>query len=206
MRIVGMMETTLLPKRDDIPDLQLARAAAAGDVIAARQLVERLMPRVRTTVHFLAPRDRDADDIVQLSLMEILRAAPSYRGECAIEVWSHRIVVRVAMRHLKKRHGRNILAAPIEDAAAVDPTTPEEHVARHQLRRHLKALLKRLPLEQRTAIVLRYVQSCTPIEIAEVTEVPLNTVRERLRVGRKKLRRLLAREPALLAWWERRGQ
>ncbi len=192
------------PDRYEMSDLQLARAATVGDERATRTIVERLMPRVRTTVHYLTPRDRDADDLVQLSLIEILRSLASFRGQCSLEVWSHRIVVRTAMRHIKERRAKDILASPVEDAAAVDLTTPEDHVQRHQLRCHLKALLERLPLEQRAAIVFRYVHSCTPNEIAEITEVPLNTVRERLRVGRKKLRRYLVREPALRSWMERR--
>ncbi|MCP4677813.1 MAG: sigma-70 family RNA polymerase sigma factor [Deltaproteobacteria bacterium] len=200
------METTLLTDRYDMSDLELADAAGAGEARAARLLVERLMPRVRTTIHYLTPRDRDADDLVQLSLIEILHSVTSFRGECSLEVWSHRIVVRTAMRYLKERRARPLLTSSTEDSGKVDFTTPEDHAERRQLRCYLRALLERLPLEQRTAIVFRYVHSCTPGEIAEITRVPLNTVRERLRVGRKRLRRYLVREPALRAWMERRGQ
>jgi RNA polymerase sigma-70 factor (ECF subfamily) len=199
------METPRLFDGSEMSDLQLAESATAGEERAARTIVERLMPRVRTTVHYLTPRDRDADDLVQLSLIEILRSVAGFRGECSLEVWSHRIVVRTTMRYLKERRARSDYASPVAEVCAVDSSTPEEHTERFQLRRHLKSLLERLPLEQRMALVFRYVHSCTPTEIAVITDVPLNTVRERLRIGRKRLRRYLMREPSLLAWRERRA-
>ena len=95
---------TVPDKRSD--DLALARAAGRGEAQACRELAERLLRRVRLTVTYLAAGDRDADDLMQVSLIEILRVAGTYRGESSLERWADRIAVRTALRALKQRRRR----------------------------------------------------------------------------------------------------
>jgi RNA polymerase sigma-70 factor (ECF subfamily) len=192
-----------IEKPSEMSDSDLATQAASGDKAAKRKLVERLMPRIRSTIHYLAPKDRDADDLVQLTFIEILHSISSFRGECLLETWASKIAVRTAMHHLKKRR----FHLWSKDEEAKEPShnvTPERQSEQLQLRRHLKQLLERLPLEQCTVIVLRFVHGMSLNEIAEVTESPLNTARERLRVGRQKFQRYMLQDTVLVDWMERR--
>ena len=184
-------------------DRELAAAAAGGDRRASRLLAERLMPRVRTLVRYLVADDRDADDLVQLALIEILRSLRNFRGESRLEAWADRIAVRTAMRELKRRRWREGIVALDDPRPPEVASTQDSDLERRQLRRHLGELLGRLPPEQRVVVVLRLVHGYPPAEIAEVVGAPLNTVRDRLRVGRRKLRRLLVRDPILREWAER---
>lgn len=184
-------------------DREVALAAAAGDRRACRILVERLMPRVRTLVRYLVADDRDADDLVQLALIEVLHSVRGFRGESRIETWADRITVRTAMRELKRRRWREGIVALDDPEPPAVPGTQDSDLARLQLRRHLGRLLYRLPPEQRVVVVLRLVHGYAPAEIAEITGATVNTVRDRLQVGRKKLRRLLVQDPVLGEWTER---
>ena len=88
---------------DNDGDLLLARAAAEGQAMARRRLAERMLPRVRNMVHYLVFEDPDADDLVQLSLVEILQSIRTFGGRSTLETWADRITVRTCMRALKRR-------------------------------------------------------------------------------------------------------
>lgn len=181
-------------------DLELASAAARGDEKARRCLAERLFERVRTTVHYLAAGDRDADDMAQLALVEVLGAAGSYRGECRIERWADRIVVRKAMRQLKRRRFREQIVAISDEARAAASPDQEDQAARRQLRRRLAALLSQLKADRRAVVMLHWVHGYSIPEVAELTEAPLNTVRDRLRVAKKQLQKAVLKDPVLRDW------
>jgi len=192
-------------------DLGLVRAAAAGDPAAQRAIVERLLERTRATVRYLAGDHPDADDLVQLGLIQVLESAPSFRGESSLETWADRIVIRTALRELKRLRLRGRLVEVVADAGADEPTGgqepllhPEREVARHQLAESLARLLDRLPDKQRTVVVLGLVHGLRNEEIAELVGAPGNTVAERLRVGRKKLRQAIAKNPAFREWVAKR--
>lgn len=160
-------------------------------------MAERLLDRVRTTVTYLAPNHPDVDDLVQRSLIEILRSAGNYRGESSLETWSDRIAARTAMRLIKQR------ARHAEVVTLVAEPEPEEFVSgegeaeKANLRRRLTALLSRLSPERRSAVVLHYVHGYTVEEISEITETPANTVRDRLRVGKSLLRKYILKDNGL---------
>jgi DNA-directed RNA polymerase specialized sigma24 family protein len=58
----------------------------------------------------------DADDATQVALVEILKAAPSYRGESSLEAWADRIAVRVAIGVARERR-----LASVRNHCAVSP-------------------------------------------------------------------------------------
>ena len=66
----------------------LVAAAARGDERARRELVTRLLGRVRSTVMYLAARSPDVDDMTQRSLIEVLGSCATYRGESTVEAWN----------------------------------------------------------------------------------------------------------------------
>jgi RNA polymerase sigma-70 factor (ECF subfamily) len=137
--------------------------------------------------------------------VQILRSAHTFRGECTLEYWADRIATRTAMRELRRRKRRE----QVEPQALV-MTTPrpgadvEADLAR--VRTRLSQLLGKLTPERRTAVVLHHVQGYGIAEVAEMTDSPVNTVRDRLRVGRKQLRKRILSDPALRGWLEREGR
>jgi RNA polymerase sigma-70 factor (ECF subfamily) len=160
-------------------------------------MAERLIDRVRTTVAYLAPNHPDADDLVQRSLIEILRSAGSFRGESALETWADRIASRTAMRLIKQRARQAEVVTLVADPEPEEFLSGEDEAAKAGLRTRLSGLLSRLSPERRAAVVLHYVQGYSVQEIAELTETPANTVRDRLRVGKALLRKYILKDPAL---------
>lgn len=182
-------------------DLALAQAAGRGDVEARRRLAQRLFDRVTTTVGYLARGRTERDDIVQEALIEILKSAAGFRGEARLETWADQITTRVALRLLAKGRRRDSIVQAVEDLpepGAAGSSAPDS--ASHRtflLRRRLAAHLQELSADRRAAIVLHLVHGYSVEEIAQMQGAPSNTIRDRLQVGRKQLRKALLKDPSL---------
>jgi RNA polymerase sigma-70 factor (ECF subfamily) len=170
------------------------RAVLEGRRGAAEALVTQLLPRVRNLVRYSVRVDSDVDDITQDALIAILRGLPSYRGEGAFASWADRVVGRVTFAASRRARVERTRMKQDEEGelAAVPPDEgpPEDCI----LRRRMEKLLEKLSEEQRRALVLHHVMGMSVPEMAEVLEVPFETVRSRLRLGKAHLRELLFRQ------------
>ena len=196
-------------------DVDLARAASADDTQARREVVDRLLDRVRATVRYLvSAASNDADDLVQLSLVEILRSLKTFRGKSRLETWADRITVRTCMRALRQRR-RLEASQPMpgdvdqlgqqteEPVPGREPArSQEQQVSRRQLRGRLAETMQKLSPQRRAVVVLRFVHGYSIKEIAQLTGAPPNTVRDRLQVGKRQLRQHVLRDPVLRHWAE----
>jgi RNA polymerase sigma-70 factor (ECF subfamily) len=173
-----------------VPDPRVA-LAAQGDRQAAQALLTELLPRVRNLVRYLMWSDADADDVVQVVLVELLKSFASYRGEGSLTAFTDRITVRVALHHVRKRR---------TEKQRTSPLSPELHLVNqnsegpddYTLRRQTARYLDQLPDEQRQAVVLHHLIGQSVPELAETLQVPFETARSRLRLGMEKLRAKLS--------------
>jgi len=180
-------------------DLELARAAADGHDLARRELAERMLDRVATVVRCLGPADRNRDDYIQDALIEILRSIGSFRGESSLETWAERVTVRVAMRRIRKQNYRDgVIALDSTRDATSGSLSSEDQVIRRRFWDRVEVALSTLGAERRSALTLQLVLGYSVAEIAEATGAPVNTVRDRLAVGRKQLRAELLDDPQLV--------
>lgn len=197
----GMMMASIpSPERSD---RELAQAASAGDEAARRAIAGRLLAPVRATVSYLAGGGDEAEDLAQGALIEILVSLGSFRGECSLEHWAKRIAAHLVYRHLEKSGRRRRLREQSWIPARI-PQGIDEGVELKAARGRLAALLQRISPEMRVALVMHFVEGYTAAEVAELTEVPLGTARDRLHRGRAKLRKLVLGDPVLRDWLEAR--
>lgn len=175
-------------------ELETVRRAASGDPRAQAWLCRRVLPRVRKVARSLVRHTADADDAAQLSLIEILRSARTFRGDAALESWAGRIAARTALRFVKRERRKTEavvdtaqqLAAPMHDNDLADA-----------LPRNVAHYLDQLPEAQRTALVLRHALGYSLDEVAAIEEVSPNTIKGRLRLGTAALRKLVRRDQTL---------
>ncbi len=172
--------------------LELVGLAAQGDANAQRCLVERLRRRMHGIAMSILGSSLDAEDTTQAILMEILASAATFRGENLLG-WADRIAVRTAIRHARQRRMRAMQCDVREDIEAVDDSVnpPDFDLV---LPKAIVEYLACLPETRRVAVVLRHVMDYSVEEIAQMTEVSPNTVKDRLLHGRAQLRRLIRRD------------
>ncbi|MBN2525889.1 MAG: RNA polymerase sigma factor [Deltaproteobacteria bacterium] len=183
-------------------DVLVTAAAGKGDIKAQRVLAERLFDHVRRTMSYLQFGD-EAQDLAQTALIEVLRSASTFRGECTLEYWADRIVIRVFARHRQKFLRRQSLWDQ-EMTYANEPSLMTDELEALQMRRRISGILGELSRKHRTAIVLHYINGYSIEEVAQLVSAPMNTVRGRIRVGRKKLAALMSEDSLLGDWMSRR--
>ncbi len=179
---------------------KLAQRAAKGESSARREVAELLYERVRTTIRYLSAGHRDRDDWVQLAMLEILSSLGGYRGTSSLKAWADRIAVRTGMRYLKRRRRREEKVAldktPLVDGA----TMPKDSFEALMVRTRLAALLNEIEPRFRVALVLKLVHEYSVEEIADITQKPKETVKSRLKRGRKLLREKIGKDSLLMGW------
>ena len=184
-------------ERIAVDDLKLAERARV-DRAAAEQLLVRVRPRVQYAVRILMKNDRDIDDVLSQTMLEILESIGNYKGKGSLEAWAGKIAFYTVTGHTKRRRMIERVMIPDTMDAGVNRITPEQETTRRRLRQKLSKTLEKLPKERRTTLVLRLVFGHSIAEIASLTNVPINTVRSRLRTGLRELRKSVSIEREIL--------
>jgi RNA polymerase sigma-70 factor (ECF subfamily) len=179
-----------------IEDVRLARAGRS-DPAAAERLLVRVVPRVTAVVCAAVGRGAESEELRQAALVEILRSLDAYRGSGSLESWAGQVAFRTVMRSLKRhrRWERSLVEPPVEPAAAGDD--PERRAVRAELWARLEAGLGKMPAERRATLLLRVMHEHSVEEVAGITGVSANTVKDRLRTAFRELRALFARDRTL---------
>jgi RNA polymerase sigma-70 factor (ECF subfamily) len=136
-----------------------------------------------------------AEDAVQTAFVTAWRELAGLRDPSRFEPWLHRILVRCCYAEARRlrRASRSLLSVTREDTY-----TPDEILTVHD-RDQLERGFRRLPPEQRAVLVFHYYLGYTHVEVADHLDLPLGTVKSRLRYASGALRAALeadARTPA----------
>jgi RNA polymerase sigma-70 factor (ECF subfamily) len=131
-----------------------------------------------------------AEDLVQDAFLKVWRGAASYRTERgSVRTWILSIVHNRAIDQLRSLASRRRTQNKVEASA---PTSqPSEAFAqtwRNSQREQVREALGTLPEEQLKILELAYFSGYTHVEISEMLDLPLGTVKGRMRLGLKKIR------------------
>lgn len=171
--------------RPERSDHDLARAASDGDRDALDTLLTRHVDRIHAVCRRICGPD-DAPDATQDALLSIARSIHRFDGRAAFTTWAHRIAVNASLDELRRARRRGVPASDTIDA--LDPPAGRASGSDRIVDRLvLDDALAALPLEFRTAVVLRDVADLGYAEIATVLEIPVGTVRSRIARGRAAL-------------------
>jgi len=173
--------------------------ASDGRELAGR-LLKSVAPKVIGAVRaVLGSAHPDVDDVVQMALIGFVQALPAFRGECDPAGYARVIAVRTAIAAKKRERlarARHDFGAEPDALASVRPLPSDDADA--ELRKGLvRELLGELPEEQAEALALRVGLGWSIEEIARETEVPINTVRSRLRLAKERMRERIENDPRL---------
>lgn len=144
-------------------------------------------------------RDRgEAEDVLQEVFVRVWDRADSYNPSLGTPAaWLVRISRNRAIDRLRSRTVRAGIQAPeiARPEQAADPALdadPERFAASTEERRMIAEAVAALPPEQRVLIECAFFEGCTQSELAERFDLPLGTVKTRIRTGMQSLRRALA--------------
>ncbi len=171
-------------------DESLMALVAEGDCAAFEQLVVRHQQAVWRTTYRMVGDVQAAEDLAQEAFLRIFRAADRYQATSTFRTYLYRVVVHLCVDYLRK--GRPEPAADLSHLTA--PTASADDQAETGERRHaVQQAIASLPPKQRSAVVLRYYESLSTREIAEVMETTAKAIERHLARGRAALEVRLAR-------------
>ena len=163
------------------------RAVQPDGARAFEQLVRRHQGLVRTQLRRLVGDDIAlADDLAQEVFVLAWRKLGQFRGESRFGTWLYRIAYSCFLQHLRGRAGRGqeVPALDEDDATGAVEPAPEWGL-------DLDAAMRRLPINQRAALLYCVQLEFTHEEAAVVLDMPLGSVKTHVARGKARLRQLL---------------
>ncbi|MGH3369609.1 MAG: RNA polymerase sigma factor, partial [Nocardioidaceae bacterium] len=181
---------------DDLrPDEALIRAAQDGEREAASALVERYYPRVRSFVSYLTNGRSNAEDLTQEVFARALGALGRFdgrEGTYRFEPWLLRIAKNLVIDEARRRVHQPEVTDPSElpemEPVPVSMDNVWDSVSQQLSTSTVKAALQRLPLRQRTVLVLREIEEMAYADIAQVVGTNVRGVEATLRRARARFR------------------
>jgi len=168
----------------ECPEAFLVSLARSGDRRAFEELVLRRQSSIRNLMRRFCGQQALADDLAQQVFLKVWLNLRKLRQPSAFSAWLKRLAVSVWLQHLRKKdalRGADELAGterPQRDATATGMD--------------LDRALATLPEAEKLCVVLSYQEGLTHSEIAELTGMPLGTVKSHIRLGAGRLQQILS--------------
>lgn len=178
----------------------LMQRIALGDEAAFESLYDRYSRLLYSLVLSVVKHPPEAQDLLQEVFLHIWRQAKNFdAGRGNVYSWlvtmtRHRAIDRLRSKGFRERQQElhdddSVLMLPDSALSPLDSITVMEQ------RERVRDALDKIPSEQRDALMLAYFQGYTQTEIAALLQIPLGTIKTRMRQGLLKLSALL--QPSL---------
>jgi RNA polymerase sigma-70 factor (ECF subfamily) len=176
-------------------DLELARAAAAGDAAAFEKLYHQHNRRVYSLCMRMLGNASQAEDLTQEVFLQVYKKIASFRGDSAFTTWLHRLTVNQVLMHFRRR-GVKLERTSEEGDFTNVVDTPIQSTRRISMvdRLALEKAIAQLPPGYRTIFVLHDVEGYEHEEIATLLDVSIGTSKSQLHKARMRLREFLTKK------------
>ena len=189
-----------------LSDRVLLNNYLAGDRSAISELIERHSQRVRNYIGMLVKDDAIADDIFQETFIKAVKVIDEgrYVDNGKFLSWVLRIAHNRVLDHFRREKSSRQIN---ESEAGYDmlgtmrfsEPTAEDNIVLGEIEQTMRQLVDELPDEQQEVVRLRYYSKLSFQEIAEQTEVSINTALGRMRYALINLRRMIKERNIVLS-------
>jgi RNA polymerase sigma-70 factor (ECF subfamily) len=177
----------------------LVARAQSGEDTALEQLILRIRPHVERQLMRYPVSDEDRRDLLQMTLLQVVRRLASFRGDSSFSTWLFRVTANEAlmlMRSQRRHRARLVEGLDLDDLGSLPPSraaTDDSHEARARTECEtvLRNALAELPEDYRHIVVAHYHDDQGLQEIADELRVTESAVRSRLHRARSRLRAIL---------------
>ena len=176
-----------------------------GDRSAISELIERHSRRVRNYIGIMVKDDAVADDIFQETFIKAIKVIDEggYTDSGKFLSWILRIAHNRVLDHFRREKSSRQIN---EKEAGYDvlgtlrfaENTVEDDIVHNELMETVRRLVEELPEDQREVVRLRYYSKLSFQEIAEQTDVSINTALGRMRYALINLRRMIKEKNIIL--------
>jgi RNA polymerase sigma-70 factor (ECF subfamily) len=179
-----------------LTDGELIAGAVDGRVDGFEELVRRYQRPITSYIFRMLGDHESSLDVTQEVFIKVYNSLAKYSPEYKFSTWLYRIAHNAAIDHMR----RNSVTAQSLEAENADGTyqiqlesrgpSPEQDRERAEWRTEIESVVRCLPPAYRDLILLRHGRDLSYVEIAEVTGLPLGTVKNRLFRAREMMRQI----------------
>lgn len=178
-------------------DQELIHQYISGEEAGLVELIRRYQTKIYTSIYLMVKDDALAEDIFQDTFIKVINTLKGgrYNEEGKFLPWVTRIAHNLVIDHFR-REKRTPLVNTGEDFDIFDvlgeyDESTEDRMVRDQTHKDLKILIQRLPDEQKEVLIMRHYGDLSFKEIAEITDVSINTALGRMRYALNNLRKMM---------------
>lgn len=182
--------------------------AVAGETEALDDVLRVIAPHVERQLLRYPVSDEDRRDLLQATLMQVVRRLGSFRAESSFSTWLFRVTANEAlmlMRSRRRQRARIVDGLDWEELATL-PAMNDSHfdgnlgTAARQRDAHVRDALQELPNDYRDVVIAHYHMDLGLQEIADRLAITESAVRSRLHRARSRLRGLLEKRGIPSSW------
>lgn len=136
-----------------------------------------------------------ADDLLQETLIRVVRGLPSFEGRATLKTWAFSIATRVASDHFRKPANRVQIVEFDECAEVPDAASGfDQQLITGEMNACIRQVIDSLPEDHRAALVLHDLEGLTAGQVAEVCGCSVPTAKIRIHRARLRLKEALQQE------------
>ncbi len=182
---------------ENITDLELIESVKGGNTNAFSALVLRHQRGLlRMGLRFVKDLDT-AEDVVQEAFIKAYEKLDSFEGRSSFKSWLYQIALNTARNRLRETRRETVDVEDTHLAVGPSSETGLVHTAVSEL---LNKEVEKLPIRQRTALVLRVYEDLSFQEIAEIMDCPYDTAKANYRHALLKLKEAFHDRQDLKTW------
>ncbi len=183
-----------LTQHKSLADSDLVARAITGREESFEELVRRYQRPIAGYVYRMVGDYDAALDLTQEVFIKVYGSLTRYKSEFKFSTWIYKIAHNAAIDHLRRNTTRDQSLTNESEGVQYDlpikssKPTPEEESEKRERRTEIEAVVSQLPHAYKNLILLRHSHDLSYDEIAEVTGLPLGTVKNRLFRAREMMR------------------
>lgn len=136
--------------------------------------------------------EEEARDITQEVFLKAYENIEKFRGDSKLSSWLYRIAYNLSMNWSERRAGRETqLDDSLAETLAAPPDLADELYERELILARITEILEEIPLKYKVVIKLYYFEEKSYQEIADVLDIPINTVKIQLLRAKEHIRKKL---------------
>ncbi len=189
-----------------VSDQELINRYLTGDEVCLEQLINRHKSKVFSYIHMVVKDKQTADDIFQDTFIKVIYTLKSgtYKEEGKFIQWVMRIAHNLVIDFFRKAKRIPTIESQndeynILDNLRVYDDSVEDRIITEQIHQDIRNMIDYLPAEQKEVLIMRHYADMSFKDIAEQTDVSINTALGRMRYALINLRKMIERKEIKLS-------
>jgi RNA polymerase sigma-70 factor (ECF subfamily) len=181
-----------------IPDYELIQRFIKGEESCFEQLIHRHKNKVFAYISLYIRDQALAEDLFQDTFMKVIQSVKSgrYQDNGKFISWVMRIAHNLIIDHFRRIKQMNTVSnddydSDLFNSRKLSESTVEDNMIRKQIQKDVRKMISLLPDDQREVVILRHYAGLSFKEIADMTDVSINTALGRMRYALINMRKIM---------------